>query len=765
MKITKSNCFFIIMLIIILSSIGIVSASDINNTNEVTYNNTITNLQNPHIIENNTSINLKQNEKHIDNNLSKENKTKITKISNTQSNSSNNNITYSYTGILKGANQTSNYIRTNHSIPATTIIDGKKVGMNDFLYLMCKSLNQTSSVTIDKEYTHITSTMGTNSDNTKIYKSEYLILANEIIKCYNINGRNPQRIITIDNQTMSFDDAIYFYARAVAWKYNYNRLPNYGTVVALYNNDYSEEENAPITTTTQPFTINTTYTKLPNEKYELTLTPSETCTIYYTRNGTTPTTKDKIYTSPLTIYNSTWIQYYGVNKNNQKTPILSFGIYRPATTYITNKPQLTNNYEYKLTLASSHESKIYYTINGTKPTTKSTQYTNPLTINNYTILQYFSITKDNNKISPIYYYKNENPTPYVTVINNTEIRNNTQSIQIIGNKPGIIYYTRNGTIPTNKSIIHNPKNNMTLNVKTQVKTILEDKNKKQSTLLFYQAPQYIEPSIIVIENWWNKDMKGQLLRIVNCSRNYSAVYFTTDNSNPKTSNTTKNWDEEKVNGDLYVQSGTILKYYVISDEADGIGFKSDIYTYTVPYFYRELPTFNIINLTRIYSNGEQKVFIQSNTPKRYDDPIKLVIIENNNIIEKTLEEYENPSYTLNNNTKLIITQDGKTVEYDTTNGQRTRMNYTYTMEIPYQQVVVYNNSFNINLTKNTIKNNLTNNKTYFFNASSNQLQIINNREIYEPGFILYKNNNSLYLKIYNYAYGDINQVSIVKKIN
>ena len=411
--------------------------------------------------------------------------------------------------------------------------------MNDFLYLMCKSLNQTSATTIDKQYTHITSAMGTNSDNTKIYKSEYLILANEIIKCYNINGRNPQRIITIDNQTMSFDDAIYFYVRAVAWKYNYNRLPNYGTVIALYNNDYSEEENAPITTTTQSFTINTTYTKLPDEKYELTLTPSETCTIYYTRNGTTPTTKDKIYTSPLTIYNSTWIQYYGVNKNNQKTPILSFGIYRPATTYITNKPQLTNDYEYKLTLASSHESKIYYTINGTKPTTKSTQYTKPVTINNYTILQYFSITKDNNKISPIYYYKNENPTPYVTVINNTEVRNNTQSIQIIGNKPGTIYYTRNGTIPTNKSLIHNPKNNMTLNVKTQVKTILEDTNKKQSTLLFYQAPQYIEPAIILLSSWWHWTGEGQALQIVDFSREYSNVYFTTDNSNPKTSNTTK----------------------------------------------------------------------------------------------------------------------------------------------------------------------------------------------------------------------------------
>ncbi|WP_303235079.1 hypothetical protein [Methanosphaera cuniculi] len=71
MKITKSNCFFIIMLIIILSNVTIISASDITNTDEVTYNSTISNLQDSHVIENNTFINLKQNE-HIDNNLSKE---------------------------------------------------------------------------------------------------------------------------------------------------------------------------------------------------------------------------------------------------------------------------------------------------------------------------------------------------------------------------------------------------------------------------------------------------------------------------------------------------------------------------------------------------------------------------------------------------------------------------------------------------------------------------------------------------------------------
>lgn len=206
-----------------------------------------------------------------------------------------------------------------------------------------------------------------------------------------------------------------------------------------------------------------------------------------------------------------------------------------------------------------------------------------------------------------------------------------------------------------------------------------------------------------------------------------------------------------------------MKYFTESSESDGIGFKSEVYTYNVPISKYEVPIINIINLTRKYSNGEQKVFIQMNQEyKEFPNyNYQFIRIEGNKRIEEPIIPYK---HVLNNNTKLILLLNNKTVEYDTTNGQRTRMNYTYTMEIPYQQVVVYNNSFNINLTKNTIKNNLTNNKTYFFNASSNQLQIINNREIYEPGLILYKNNNNLYLKISNYVYGDINQVSIVKKL-
>ncbi|WP_308855388.1 hypothetical protein [uncultured Methanosphaera sp.] len=199
-----------------------------------------------------------------------------------------NSNSYSYNGILSGANRTSNFIKENNRLPAVVEIDNKNVNMNDFLYLLCKSLNSTSTVTVD-QYSHVTSNTGTNCNNQKIYQEEYLILSNEIIKCYTINKRNPLKISTVKLNTMSFDDTVYFYARAVAWKYNNNRLPNYGTVIALHNNDYSGDENALICNSNNPFTINTTCEKRDNETYKLTLNPSEQCTIYYTRNGTTPT--------------------------------------------------------------------------------------------------------------------------------------------------------------------------------------------------------------------------------------------------------------------------------------------------------------------------------------------------------------------------------------------------------------------------------------------------------------------------------------------
>ncbi|WP_394851316.1 chitobiase/beta-hexosaminidase C-terminal domain-containing protein, partial [Methanosphaera cuniculi] len=70
---------------------------------------------------------------------------------------------------------------------------------------------------------------------------------------------------------------------------------------------------------------------------------------------------------------------------------------------------------------------------------------------------------------------------------------------VIANKPGTIYYTRNGTIPTTQSKKYTPGTEMNLSIKTELRTILEDEKGQQSTVNFYKAPQIMTPPITIIK--------------------------------------------------------------------------------------------------------------------------------------------------------------------------------------------------------------------------------------------------------------------------
>lgn len=84
-------------------------------------------------------------------------------------------------------------LKKNNRLPAVVGIDNQNVNMNEMLYLMCKSLNSTSTIT-SNNYSHISSSTGTNCNNVKIYKNDYLKLSNELIKYYTTNNENPQKL-------------------------------------------------------------------------------------------------------------------------------------------------------------------------------------------------------------------------------------------------------------------------------------------------------------------------------------------------------------------------------------------------------------------------------------------------------------------------------------------------------------------------------------------------------------------------------------------
>ncbi|HTJ29026.1 MAG TPA: L-type lectin-domain containing protein, partial [Acidobacteriaceae bacterium] len=108
-------------------------------------------------------------------------------------------------------------------------------------------------------------------------------------------------------------------------------------------------------------------------------------TIYYTTDGTTPTTSSTVYTGPILVTASETITAVASASGyvNSATTSATFTNTAAVPVVTFSLPTGTYNSAQSLTLSDSQGgAKIYYTTNGTTPTTSSTLYTGPITITN-----------------------------------------------------------------------------------------------------------------------------------------------------------------------------------------------------------------------------------------------------------------------------------------------------------------------------------------------------------------------------------------------
>ncbi len=185
-------------------------------------------------------------------------------------------------------------------------------------------------------------------------------------------------------------------------------------------------------------------------------------TIYYTTNGTTPTTNSTVYTSPITVSSSETIEAIAAASGYSNSAVASaaYTINIPVAATPTFLP-VAGTYTSAQTVTISDATTgatIYYTTNGTTPTTNSTVYTSPITVSSSETIEAIAAASgySNSAVASAAYTINIPVAATPTFLPVAGTYTSAQTVTISDATTGAtIYYTTNGTTPTTSSAVYN----------------------------------------------------------------------------------------------------------------------------------------------------------------------------------------------------------------------------------------------------------------------------------------------------------------------
>jgi len=179
--------------------------------------------------------------------------------------------------------------------------------------------------------------------------------------------------------------------------------------------------------------------------------------IYYTSNGSTPSTASTLYTGPITVGSTATLQAIAVCPGGSSSTVVS-ATYTIAPALTPSFSTGTGSYRVPPTVAISDGTSgavIYYTTNGTAPTSASSIYSSPITVSSTTTLKAIAVYPGGpaSAIDSATYTITPALTPYFNT--GTGTYHAPPTVTISDSTSGaVIYYTTSGSTPTTASSVY-----------------------------------------------------------------------------------------------------------------------------------------------------------------------------------------------------------------------------------------------------------------------------------------------------------------------